>query len=388
MTNKSNFGTGKLVNVDCQVVRGTSQLEVTFPPDSLIRNNIGRLGYVFSYGLPAPLSSKDIWLGDFGTTIKFVPTSVSLEERSGNEFVYIRTTPYEREFTKRGVPTITIKKIIDSIDVRRSNETVIISPTGQPYFTTDLTRTWGPNHAVTAIPGGNNYCSRELVPDDGNFSPPFFKGKPSKDDPDGQIQDNPEDPNNRSINPKTGGFDDDDEDEKENRVKLQFLKISISRFRIEPDGTYNKNSSVAAFQKFSNVEYGYATGSHEYVLIPIENTIPELFYRHGLSFLSVLFFDTIRVVFVGKAKINFRYGSCIAVIEQLGDFDNKIKESLAKSIQVTTKKYFLSRKKEIGLNEETPELKYIHKSNESVKPTAKIWSYSYYENIEKVGRDI
>ena len=387
MTNKSNFGTGKLVNVDCQVVRGTSQLEVTFPPDSLIRNNIGRLGYVFSYGLPAPLSSKYIWLGDFGTTIKFVPTSVSLEERSGNEFVYIRTTPYEREFTKRGVPTITIKKIIDSIDVRRSNETVIISPTGQPYFTTDLTRTWGPNHAVTAIPGGNNYCSRELVPDDGNFSPPFFKGKPSKDDPDGQIQDNPEDPNNRSITPKTGGFD-DDEDEEENRVKLQFLKISISRFRIEPDGTYNKNSSVAAFQKFSNVEYGYATGSHEYVLIPIENTIPELFYRHGLSFLSVLFFDTIRVVFVGKAKINFRYGSCIAVIEQLGDFDNKIKESLAKSIQVTTKKYFLSRKKEIGLNEETPELKYIHPSDESKKPTTKIWSYSYYENIEKVARDI
>ena len=386
MTNKSNFGTGKLVNVDCQVVRGTSQLEVTFPPDSLIRNNIGRLGYVFSYGLPAPLSSKDIWLGDFGTTINFVPTSVSLEERSGNEFVYIRTTPYEREFTKRGAPLIVVKKIIDSIDVRRPNETVTISPTGQPYFTTDLTRTWGPNHAVTAIPRGNNYCSRELVPDDGNFSPPFFKGKPSKDDPDGQIQDNPEVPSNRSRNPNTGGFD--DEEEEENRVKLQFLKISISRFRIEPDGTYNKNSSVAAFQKFSDVEYGYATGFHEYVLIPIENAIPELFYRHGLSFLSVLFFDTIRVVFVGRVKINIRYGSCIAAIEQLDDFDDKIKESLTKSIQVKTKKYFLNREKETGLNEETPELKYIHKSNESVKSTAKVWSYSYYENIEKVGRDI
>ena len=86
-------------------------------------------------------------------------------------------------------------------------------------------------------------------------------------------------------------------------------------------------------------------GFHEYVLIPIENAIPELFYRHGLSFLSVLFFDTIRVVFVGKVKINFRYGSCIAVIEQLDDFDNKIKESLTKSIQVTTKKYFLNEKK-------------------------------------------
>ena len=386
MTNKSNFGTGKLVNVDCQVVRGTSQLEVTFPPDSLIRNNIGRLGYVFSYGLPAPLSSKDIWLGDFGTTINFVPTSVSLEERSGNEFVYIRTTPYEREFTKRGAPLIVVKKIIDSIDVRRPNETVTISPTGQPYFTTDLTRTWGPNHAVTAIPRGNNYCSRELVPDDGNFSPPFFKGKPSKDDPDGQIQDNPEVPSNRSRNPNTGGFD--DEEEEENRVKLQFLKISISRFRIEPDDTYNKNSSVAAFQKFSDVEYGYATGFHEYVLIPIENAIPELFYRHGLSFLSVLFFDTIRVVFVGRVKINIRYGSCIAVIEQLDDFDDKIKESLTKSIQVKTKKYFLNDSKETGLNEETPELKYIHPSDESKKPNTKIWSYSYYENIEKVGRNI
>lgn len=388
MTNKSIFGTGRLINVECAVVRGTAELNTDIPPDATIRNNIGRLGYIFSYGQPTKLSSNYVWLGDFGATFNFVPNAVNLKFAGNNEFVYARTTPYENAFTKRGFPFVTLRTVVDSITVKRTGETVNITPKGLPIFTTDLDFIWGGKHDVTLVTGGSNYCSRELVNDDGgSFSPPFFGGKPSNDTPDGQIGDNPEDPSNRSINPNTGDFNEDPDDE--TRVELQAIKISISRFRIEPDGTYNKKDSVAVFQKFSDIDYAYATGFHEYVLIPIEKAIPELFYRHGLSFLSVLFFDTIRVVFVGKVKINFRYGSCIAVIEQLDDFDNKIKESLTKSIQVTTKKYFLNDNKEIGLDQETPKSKkYIHPSDQSEKPTAKIWSYSYYENIEKVARDI
>ena len=48
MTNKSIFGTGRLVNVECQVVRGTAELNTTIPPDATIRNNIGRTWvYIF-----------------------------------------------------------------------------------------------------------------------------------------------------------------------------------------------------------------------------------------------------------------------------------------------------------------------------------------------------
>ena len=384
MTNKNNFGTGKLINTRCQVVRGTAELDVTFPLDATIKNNVGRLGYIFSYAQPTSLSSNYIWLGDFGATSSFRPNSVELKPRGVNEFTYLRETPFEFEFTK-GVPIVTLKKVVDSINVKRAGETVTISPKGKPVFTTDLAFIWGFDHDVTTVPGGSNYCSRELVNDDGSSSPSSFGGKPSNDDPDGQIGDNPEDPNNRSRKP--GGLGDDDEEE-ENRIKLQFIKVAISRFRVEPDGTYNKNDTVKEFQKFSDVDYAYATGDHDYILIPIEKAPKELFYRHGISILSVLFFDTIRVVFVGRVRINFKYGGCIAAIEQLGDFDNKLKQSLEEPTQFNITLYFINRKEEAGLKKEIQEPKYMHKSDKSPDPTTKIWSYSYYENIERVVRDI
>lgn len=386
MTSKNNFGTGKLINTRCQVVRGTAELNVTFPLDATIKNNVGRLGYIFSYAQPTSLSSNYVWLGDFGATSNFKPNSVELRPRGTNEFTYLRETPFEFEFVK-GVPIVTLKRVVDSINVKRTGETATISPKGKPIFTTDLSFIWGFNHDVTTVPGGSNYCSRELVNDDGSFSPPSFAGKPSNDDSDGQIGDNPEDPTNRSRNPKTGGFDDDDEDE-ENRIKLQFIKVAISRFRVEPDGTYNKNDTVKELQKFSDVDYAYATGDHDYILIPIENAPKELFYRHGISFLSVLFFDTIQVVFVGRVRINFKYGGCIAAIEQLDDFDNKLKKSLEEPTQFNITLYFINRKKETGLKKEIQGPKYMHKSNKSTEPTTKIWSYSYYENLERVARDI
>ena len=397
MTNKSSFGTGDLINTKCAVVRATAELNVTFPPDTTIKNNVNRLGYIFSYGQPTGLSSNYIWLGDFGETSNFKPNSVELKKAGTNEFTYIRETPFEFDFAK-GIPITTLKTVVDSINVKRPGDTVIISPKGRPIFSSNLAFIWGFDHDVTGVPGGNNYCSRELVNDDGSFSPSSFKGKLSNDDPDGQIGDNPENPNNRSRRP--GGLGNDDDEEEENRIKLQFIKVAISRFRVEPDGTYNKNDTVKGFQKFSNIDYAYATGFHDYILIPIENAPEELFYRHGISFLSVLFFDTVQVVFVGRVRINFRYDGCIAAIEQLDDFDSKIKKSLSESIQLNVIKYFISKKerntiasrknldKETGLEKEIQEPKYIHKSNESVKPSAKIWSYSYYENLERVARDI
>lgn len=384
MTNKGNLGTGKLINTKCQVVRGTAELNVIFPPDAHIKNNVGRLGYIFSYGQPTGLSSRYVWLGDFGSTSSFKPNSVELKQAGTNEFTYIRQTPFEFDFVK-GVPIVTLKTIVDSINVKRPGENVTISPKGRPVFTSDLSFIWGFDHDVTNVKGGVNYCSRELVNDDGSFSPPSFGGKPSNDDPDGQIGDNPEDPNNRSRRP--GGLD-DDEDEEENRIKLQFIKIAISRFRVEPDGTYNKNDTVKELQKFSAIDYAYATGDHDYILIPIEKVPEELFYRHGISILSVLFFDTVRVVFVGRVRINFRYGGCVATIEQLNDFDDKLKQSLEDPTQFNITLYFINRREEIGLKKETQKPKYMKNSSKSTEPTTKIWSYSYYENLERVVRDI
>ena len=385
---KNNFGSGKLINSECRVVRGTFEAIFNFPANTRIKNNDNRLGYTYGW-VDSNLSSLNCWLGDWGGTGNYRPPfSVELSE-SGNsfslsglsdEYQYIRKTPFELVFpSKKSTKPITVlRQKVDTLIVDKGDN-VNLSGGKDPVFTTDLTAFWGNSFDTTLVAGGGNYCSMEMTPGDNTGSPPEFGGKISNDGSDGNInEDDPSRGNNGNIGPD--GEKDDDEENKR-KFTADFIKISISY--LDVDRFFTKNRKLlgrSTATPADNLDHSYTNGFKRVITIKTKDCPKDVLERQGVSFNPI--FNLFRS---GKEEIEQEYIG-ISVIDQKNNFDTIINKSLKISQPVAIKIYIFNN---ANVFIENKDFKVAHPleqiegrlfpSNKSKQNKAKVWSYSYYD---------
>ena len=392
---KNNFGSGKLINSECRVVRGTFEAIFNFPDNTRIKNNDNRLGYTYGW-VNSNLSSLNCWLGDWGGTGNYRPFfSVELSE-SGNsfslsglsdEYQYRRNTPFELVFpSKKSVfPITTLRQKIDTLIVDKGDN-VNLSGGKDPVFTTDLTAFWGNSFDTTLVAGGGNYCSMEMTPGDNTGSPPEFGGKISNDGSDGNInEDDPSRGNNGNIGPNG---EKDDEDKR--KFTADFIKIVITYFDI--------NNVLGGFDKFRGLLHkpniikedsiipSYTQGSRKIINIKFKECPKDILKRQGVSFTAIYRVEKGR--FFDSLELFTRYIS-VAVIDQNNNFDSIINKSLKNNQFININNYIFSN---INIENKLEDFQVVHPiekvktqlfpSDQSKKNTAKVWSYSYHAKTD------
>ena len=384
---KNNFGSGKLINSECRVVRGTFEAIFNFPANTRIKNNDNRLGYTYGW-VDSNLSSLNCWLGDWGGTGNYRPPfSVELSE-SGNsfslsglndEYQYRRNTPFELVFpSKKSVfPITTLRQKIDTLIVDKGDN-VNLSGGKDPVFTTDLTAFWGNSFDTTLVAGGGNYCSMEMTPGDNTGSPPEFGGKISNDGSDGNInEDDPSRGNNGNIDPD--GEEDDEEEER--KFTADFIKISISY--LDVDRFFTKTIKLLGRNRFipaDDLDHSYTKGFKRIITIKTKDCPKDILERQGVSFNPI--FNLFRSV---REEIEQAYIG-ISAIDQKNNFDITINNSLKISQPVNIKIYIFNNANVFIENKDFKVVNPLEQiegrlfpSNESKKNKAKVWSYSYYD---------
>jgi len=381
---KNNFGSGKLINSECRVVRGTFEAIFNFPANTRIKNNDNRLGYTYGW-VSTNLSSLNCWLGDWGGTGNYRPPfSVDLS-KSGNsfslsglsdEYQYIRKTPFELVFPKKSVyPIVTLRQKVDTLIVDKGDN-VNLSGGKDPVFTTDLAAFWGNSFDTTLVANGRNYCSMEMVPGNSTGSPPEFGGKISNDGSDGNI--NEDDPS-RGDNGNTGP--NGEKEENKRKFTADFIKISISYFDVNrffsiPRYILKRGSHIPA----DDLDHSYTKGFKRVINIKTKDCPKDVMERQGVSFNPI--FNLFRNVI---EEIDKEYIG-ISVIDQKNNFDTTINKSLKTSQSVNIKNYIFHN---ANVFSENKDFKVVHPfeqiegrlfpSNESKKNNAKVWSYSHYD---------
>lgn len=391
---KNNFGSGKLINSECRVVRGTFEAIFNFPANTRIKNNDNRLGYTYGW-VNSNLSSLNCWLGDWGGTGNYRPPfSVELSE-SGNsfslsglndEYQYRRNTPFELVFpSKKSVfPITTLRQKIDTLIVDKGDN-VNLSGGKDPVFTTDLTAFWGNSFDTTLVAGGGNYCSMEMTPGDNTGSPPEFGGKISNDGSDGNInEDDPSRGNNGNIGPN--GEKDDDEDER--KFTADFIKIVITYFKINnASGSFDKIRGLLhkpTIIKADSTTPSYTQGSRKIINVKFKDCPKDILARQGVSITPIFDIEVFNRKIIRFDLLN-RYIN-ISVIDQKNNFDVVINKSLKTNQNIKITNYIFS-----NINTDNKVKKFgvvsplevtsdrVFSSDKSKNNTAKVWSYSYYD---------